>query len=222
MATETVVDQPKTSTSTTVMTTPSPEPKTETKPEGTPEGKVDDKGATPEPKTEPKGESKETEGKDGGVKPPEVPDKYELTSTEGSPITAEHLEMFAAEARALGLTQEQAQNMVLQRETAIAETRERYLEELKADPELGGKNLETIVPLAVKGRDFLWPKDSPEAEVMNRFFEESGYGNHKVIVRAFARLGRLLSEDSLEGAGSGGKREKTEVELIYGSEKATS
>lgn len=136
---------------------------------------------------------------------PIVPDKYTLTLPEGSPFDESDLVGFADEAKALGLTQDAAQKLVDTRIEQVNVAASKYLSELTADPEMGGANLEKTVELAKAGRDVLFPPDSEEAALINDWFERTGLGNHKLLVRAFARLGRRMAEDpGVTGGGKGG------------------
>lgn len=166
-------------------------------------------GDTKEPETapEPKGDVQNPEGEkkaDDGAKPePEgdkataatPPEKYELKLSESTPFTSDDLDLFAAKAKALGLTQEQAQAMVASDEQAVSETALRYYEQLTADTELGGQHLQASVDLARRGRDVLFPKDTPGRELISGWLERTGLGNHPELVRAFARLGKMVAED---------------------------
>jgi hypothetical protein len=148
-----------------------------------------------------------------------VPDKYTLTLPADSPFAEDDLVGFASEAKALGLTQDEAQKLVDTRVSHVANAAKTYLDELKADPELGGAKFQATVDLAVKGRDILFPPGTEEAAMINDWFERTGLGNHKLLVRAFARLGQRMAEDTTTqpgGASGTGKKERTVAEVLYG------
>jgi hypothetical protein len=162
-----------------------------------------------------------TEGDGAKPKADTVPEEYDLTLPEGSPFAEADLVGFAAEAKAMGLTNDAAQAMVKARAEQIAQAADRYLTELKADPDMGGDKLEATVAIAAKGRDVLFPPGSEEADLINDWFERTGLGNHKLLVRAFARLGRMVAEDGVKTPGKGadgGKPKKSAAEVLYGSE----
>lgn len=149
---------------------------------------------------------------------PTVPDKYTLTLPDGSPFQESDLIGFASEAKALGLTNDAAQKLVDTRAEQIRQAADTYLEELRADPILGGAKFEESVDLAVKGRDVLFPPGSEEADLINDWFERTGLGNHRLLVRAFARLGAKVAEDGTTNPrGSGGepKKERTVGQILY-------
>lgn len=139
------------------------------------------------------------------VKPFAAPEKYELKIADDGPFSVDDLGEFAAEAKVLGLTQAQAQKLVDSRAEQTKATAARYLEEVKADPELGGKNLTANVAAAIKGRDFLFPPGTAGAEVINAWFDRTGLGNHKELMRGLARLGKALAEDSPALSGERGQ-----------------
>lgn len=77
-----------------------------------------------------------------------------------------------------------------------------WLEELRADEELGKGNYDNTIHLAAKGLDALgFTAEHPFRELLN----QSGLGNHPDMVRTFHTLGKLAGEEGLfptpEGAG---------------------
>jgi hypothetical protein len=147
-----------------------------------------------------------------------VPEKYALKFPEKGPLSAADQGQYAERAKALGLTQEQAQKLVDAEVAGITANTTRFLSELKADPEIGGDKLEANVQFALKGRDLLFPPESAGAKVINAWFDRTGVGNHPELVRAFARLGRMLAEDTIHaGAGGGGghKEPKSAAQTLY-------
>lgn len=138
---------------------------------------------------------------------PKVPEKYELKLPEGATLTDADVKLFEVEAKTLGLTQPQAQKLVDERVQMVRDTSARFLDELKADKDLGGANFERTKGLAEQGRDafLLGLPEAERVEILD-WFNRSGLGNHKALVRAFARLGKLVAEDKpLQAAGGDGK-----------------
>lgn len=172
----------------------------------------------PEAKKEetPAGSGGDGKGGDGTTVVETAPEKYDLTLPEGSPFADSDLVGFAAEAKAMGLTNKAAQAMVNARAEQIAQAADRYLTELKADPELGGDKLDATVATAAKGRDVLFPPGSEEAALINDWFERTGLGNHKLLVKAFHRLGRMVAEDKVVTPRATGRVETDAIEKFYG------
>lgn len=79
----------------------------------------------------------------------------------------------------------------------------------KADPEIGGANWNASVQA---GQKALLKIGNPK---FNALLDSSGLGNHPEVIRAFAKLGKLLGEDSVGGAGSGtGGVEQTAAQAL--------
>ena len=144
---------------------------------------------------------------------------------EGFALTDEVLTSVREFGKSANLTQEQAQAMVdmgvqslktsLQEyhealDSSWAETRKGWVDEVKADKELGGNNLANTIADANKAiRSF--GKDVPVLDAkgepvrgsdgkprmtndLARALEITGAGDHPVVVRMFATLGKLVGE----------------------------
>jgi hypothetical protein len=126
---------------------------------------------------------------------PQVPEAYLLTLPEKSPLTGADLDRYRAEAKALGLTQVQAQKYVETQNTATVDAikqLQKEHEDLKADPELGGAKLDQSLAHAKRGIVELF---GPDAEKAKALIDNLGLGNNLVLVRAFARFGAKFKED---------------------------
>jgi len=121
---------------------------------------------------------------------------YALTLPEGSPLDPTYFESLKTQATTLGLTETQAKEFVRLRseevQTAIAADA-KGLEEIKADPILGGANYERTVRHAEAGLRWMFGADEPGAR---EFFQRFGLANNKVLVRGLARIGRVTAEDT--------------------------
>lgn len=75
---------------------------------------------------------------------------------------------------------------------------EQWAADTKADKEIGGDKLTVSVGHAQKALDTFASKEFRE------FLDSTGTGNHPEMVRAFAKVGKLMSEDSfVTGRGNG-------------------
>lgn len=188
-------------------TEPAQEPAAETPP-ADPE-KVDPSGDKPEP-----GSDKE--------KQPETkaPEKYELTAPEGTELDSKAVELFEPVARELDLTNEQAQKLAglwpqLQEQLQQRQAEswgsqvEQWAADTKADKEIGGDKLTGAVGHAQKALDTFASKEFRE------FLDTTGLGNHPEMVRAFAKVGKLMSEDSFVTGQSSGSQKNELVEAFY-------
>lgn len=136
------------------------------------------------------------------------PEAYELAPPEGMTLDAESLELATPVFKELGLTNEQAQQLMpvagafakkiqeagqQQVLSEVAIQRKAWAAEAKADPEIGGANWDESLAASAKALDTLGlTKGSPFRVLL----EESGLGNHPDMIRAFVRVGKAVGEDS--------------------------
>jgi hypothetical protein len=167
----------------------------------TDEAKAEDQPASTEeiPAKPPEGEKpKEDETPNEGEKEkPVVPEKYDLKLSEKSPLNQAHLDRIAASAKAQGLTQEQAQELVKTQETevntalkdAVEQRKAQWLDECKSDKEIGGAAFEKSVKLAIG------VLDKYGDESFRKELTDGGFGNHPGLVRMLARIGKVSAND---------------------------
>ena len=127
------------------------------------------------------------------------PATYDLRTPEGMTADAAQLELYAAQARELGLGQEQAQKLLeLSHANREAMWRQHaaqvddWAEEVRQDKELGGARYEATRMHAVAGLKAHDPDGTLYA-----LLEESGYGNHPEVIRFLSRISRARGEDSV-------------------------
>ena len=126
--------------------------------------------------------------------PSTLPERYDLTLPDQALLGDDDLAVIADEAKAMGLTQEQAQNLVQVRDTAVRHLSDRFLADAKADAEIGGDKFDETVRLAQAGLAFAFPQADELAQIRG-WFNKTGLGNHKLFLRAMARIGRARAED---------------------------
>lgn len=148
----------------------------------------------------------------------EVPETYDLKRADESPLDDEALKSISETAKAMKLTNEQAQQLVELQEKTVSGTKdaaqeqwaqltESWVGEVKADKEIGGEQFEE----SMKHADAAMTKfATPEFKAA---LNESGYGNHPELVRVFARIGKAMAEDKPIGgdAAKGGKQSRAEI-----------
>jgi hypothetical protein len=172
-------------------------------------------------------ETGETEGETAKEGPPET---YELTPPEGfEKLDQEAVAAATPVFKELNLTNEQANKLmpvagefakkiIAERDQQllgeVAATRKNWLEEAKADPEVGGANWDTSLEAAAKAMDSLgFPKGSP----LRNYLNESGAGNHVEMIRLMAKVGKAIGEDTDFVRGNQNSAvKKTDEELFYG------
>lgn len=163
-----------------------------------------------------KDKAKEPDKKD---EKPVVPEKYEFKAPEGvEQLDPQALAVFEPIAKELGLSQEQAQKLVdiypqIQQQQAEAWSKQvtDWGDQVKADKEIGGDKLTASVGQAQKALDqFGTP-------ALREYLESSGLGNHPELVRAFAKVGKMMSEDKIIVPNQGGQR--SAADILYGKKE---
>lgn len=146
------------------------------------------------------------------------PAEIKLAMPKDSLLDAGAVERIASFAKERGLTQEQAQ-AILERESgavaAYAEGQQQtlekhksaWVEDLKADKELGGAAFNETVEIAKR------VVESFGTEALKKALNETGLGNHPEVVRVFARIGKQMGDDKFvrPTAGAGVKRSPEEI-----------
>ena len=126
-----------------------------------------------------------------------------------------------------GLSQEQAQKFIdlaMARETAAAtrsvqafvDLQNQWVSEIKADPDIGGDKLKPSLAAASRAIDRL---DVPGLREALNF---TGAGNHPAVVKAFVRLGQMISEDRFRpGHPAQPQVPRSPAEVIYDGQPRT-
>ena len=135
-----------------------------------------------------------------------APEKYEL-ALEGVDLDADTLSAAEPIFRELNLSNEEAAKLLPVAkgfadkigETLINElvqqgqaTRQSWLTEAKADPEIGGAKWDESLHLAAKGFDAIGFKDG---HPFRQALEETSFGNNVHMIQLVRKLGELVSED---------------------------
>ena len=151
---------------------------------------------------------------------PARPTYTEFKLPQGVALDAEQLapatELFAES----GLSQEQAQKFIdlaLARETAalsrsvqgFVDLQNQWVSEIKADADIGGERLKASLASAARAIDRL---DVPGLREALNF---TGAGNHPAVVKAFVRLGQMISEDRFRPSAPVPAAPRTPADVIY-------
>lgn len=143
--------------------------------------------------------SQATETKDGDKTPePQVPESYEFAMPEGVELDTQAADEFTAIAKELKLDQTTAQKvadvgakMAQRWAEKQAETVKGWVEQVKADKEIGGDKLDENLAVARTAMDKF---GTPELkDVLNA----TGLGNHPEVIKAFLKVGKAISEDGI-------------------------
>jgi len=152
---------------------------------------------------------------------PEAPVYGEFKLPDGATVDGASLEQATTLFKEAGLPQEQAQKFIdlaVSREQAAAQKgqqafvdlQNRWVSEIKADPDIGGERLTTSLASASRAIDRLGVPGLREA------LNLTGAGNHPAIVKAFVRLGQMVSEDRfLPGKDAAPAAPRSPAEVIY-------
>lgn len=152
----------------------------------------------------PEGGVQDRPSENGANPPPEkpvVPEQYEFKPPEGVEFDEATIGVYAEAAREAGLSQEAADivlnkiapHLAQQQAARLAEARNDWAQQSRADAEFGGEKLDENLAVAKKAVEAL---ASPELKTL---LEQSGLGNHPEIIRLFYRAGRSLSQDGFVG-----------------------
>lgn len=155
------------------------------------------------------------EPQDAPAGPPEA---YEL-ALEGVTLDPELVSEAEPVFRELGLSNEQANALlplapkIMEKAQAAvvqqlvergAAQRKEWLDAFNADPAIGGAKRDETVHLAAKGLDALGFK---EGHPFRAALNETGFGNHPDMIRAFRQIGEMVSEDGLFARENSGVRD---------------
>lgn len=146
---------------------------------------------------------------------------YELTASEDFPMPEDNLKSFSAACRNAKLTKEQAEKILdwhkgqykdnqvfmSQQEKTILD---KWNKEILADADFGGRNYKTTVADA---RRALAAFDTDGS--LRTFLRESKQQYNPIVIRAVARVGRMMGEDKFTAQQSTGKEEKPLEERMY-------
>ncbi len=129
-----------------------------------------------------------------------VPEKYEYNK-EGLLLSEKEITRLESEAKEKGLSQDEFAALMENDNARISEfvenRKEAFLSQVKTwgeqamnDPEFGGDNFVASSENAKRAIDKFG------GESLKQILNETGYGNHPEIFKAFAKIGKAMSDDS--------------------------
>ena len=165
--------------------------------------------------------------------PAKEPAKVELKAPKGF---EPHFEALSKHAQELGLEGEKAQKFIdsiaavdgaraKQLDEALAAQDAKWAAELKADPEIGGPKFDAAIKDASRAlaRFGGKPAEGQKVAPLAALLHQAGLGNHPLVLKAFAAIGRAMADDTIAGtskaAPAAGER-KSDAELFYGTPTA--
>jgi hypothetical protein len=160
-----------------------------------------------------------------------VPEKYEISLTvkdaegkdEAVEIDPVLLEAATPVLKDLGLTNEQAnkvaglvpqvqQRVLQQQQDEFAAQKAEWAKDAAEDKEIGGKNWKETQSLAARALDHFGATQDSE---FRQLLDQTGLGNHPVMIGMFRKIGAALSEESTFAEGSGQVGKKDRLEELY-------
>lgn len=207
--------------------TPTPAPATEeTKPTPETEGEKPTV-ESPAPGTETPKETGTDPAPEGDKTPePEKEVQYDLKLAEGSKLGQKDIDSVTAFAKENNLSNEAAQKLLDSKASQYAEFQQgqqeflrtqqtRWLEETKADKEIGGDKFDQSIALAKL------PIAKYASPGLRKMLDDSGLGNHPEVIKMFARIGKTMQPDTVVDApkNQAASIEKPAYEYLYGEDK---
>ena len=147
-----------------------------------------------------------------------VPDKYEDFKVDPEVnVNANMQNEFKEIAKSMKLTQDQAQSLVdlqikyakAQGETNMTQYRQTVDAWKKETIQALGNGYQQELGIAAKALNRF---GSPE---LRQLLNDSGLGNHKEVVLFFNKIGKAISEDTMNDNGVSGGKSKTDGEIFY-------
>jgi hypothetical protein len=138
---------------------------------------------------------------------PVVPEKYELKLGDGSKLPASRIDEIAAYAKEKGLSNEAAQEVLAREDKAVSDyhtrleaeyaaSQEKWFDEIKNDPELGGEKFEQTLALSNRVVErFGSPK-------FKEILSTTKLGNNPELVRFVAGIGKSMANDTFVTSGT--------------------
>jgi hypothetical protein len=157
-----------------------------------------------------------------------VPDKYDLKAPQGVTLEQAALGEIEASAKALGLTQAQAQKFLEHKlaegkeqaefqKTFLDEQRKVWNGDLAKHPKYGGQNLTATAEHARRVLDrFAPPSLVWQGKTLPQLLEETGFGDHPLVNIVLSEVGAAMAEGKV-GSGPtapGSKRELSADEKL--------
>lgn len=208
-----------------VQDSPKPDlvPDQEVKPENN-EKPVDSQKDEPTDEIVFKGDTEEVEPekKEEAQKPDEeaVVEKYDLKLPDGSKLGAKEVEEIESFAKEQKLSKESAQALLerengfkVKYESELAETlknkRIEWLEASRSDKTYGGERFSEFSEYATQAIEKFGGDD------LKKIMNETGFGNHPVVFRTFAKIGKALQSDKIVRGKNIDQKSRSVAELFY-------
>ncbi|UPK31833.1 hypothetical protein IVB18_26245 [Bradyrhizobium sp. 186] len=142
--------------------------------------------------------------------------KYTLAMPEGVQVDQATLDALSPEFKEMGLTNKQAQKLAdkfieaqqkqaADKGKAWGETVTGWVDQAKADKEIGGDKWDGTVKTATRAVNTLG------TPALKEYLEATGGGNHPELIRFMAKVGAMIKEDNPADGGAGGSGKPAEA-----------
>ena len=150
----------------------------------------------------------------------EVPEEYSFTMPEGTLVDTESLAKITPLFKKNNLTQAAANELVdvytkeilpafVEQQTEAWKTEvTNWAETTKKDPEIGGTKFDATIEKAARALNTINP-------ALKEALDKYGFGNHPEMIRTFAKVADLMSEDSISQAKKNEQSGKTIAERMF-------
>lgn len=143
-----------------------------------------------------------------------IPDEYDIKTIDGYEINKEMMDELTPLFKELKISAVGAQKLadyhmqIMQKQSAAAsEMRKQMIgqwsESIKKDPQFGGAMFNENMALARRGLKAVMPADANSAKELTMLLNDSGMGNHPEIIKVFAKVGKMIKEDSVMSGRAG-------------------
>ena len=149
-----------------------------------------------------------------------IPEEYAFTVPDGGQLDTELMAKVVPVFKDLGLTQAKANQLtdlfskeiipsILRRqEDAWKIEVTSWAEATKKDPEIGGTKFDTTIEKAARALNTINP-------ALKETLDKYGFGNHPEMIRTFAKVADMMSEDSISQAKKNEQSGKTVAERMF-------
>lgn len=188
------------------------------------EGKPKGGDPTPPKDQKPEGDTGDPKPKNEPKDDRTVPESYDLKLPKDSLIDESRIKEVADFAKSHKLTNDEAQ-AILERENAfkaaiidgqqeeLAATREKWIEDAKADSEIGGEKFDENIELAKR---VVGKYGTP---TLKKYLNETGLGDNPEVIRFMARIGKASKDDEFIHAGAAPAAGRSMEDVFYGDSK---
>lgn len=173
----------------------------------------------PAPEAQPASETCQPAGNDSLAEQAETSQDSFENETQQVPFTAEGFEMFKNLAKEIKLSPDQVDKLLAfqqdyankQTQSAQARKREEVEDWANQTRAAYGEKLDREISFALRAANVF---GGPELRAL---LEQTGLGNHPVIIRTLSGIGKTISEDASLGGRPSAPQDKTFAEALYGS-----